>query len=165
MPLHLGNPYSTSHPGCPAWHTSSSCSVVPPPSGSARHHLQTWTLDHGTLGPKPWGPRDPGGGAPFPYRFQPAESHGQKKVRKNCSSAWARKIAEETCSWVFFGGHDFRMAMQQPNWWNPQKYLVQDSSVQSCCRLVATNKDNAGCNVVWVDGRNPLGEHRTSRWK
>ena len=55
--------------------------------------------------------------------------------------------------------------MQQPNWWNPQKYLVQDSSVQSCCRLVATNKDNAGCNVVWVDGRNPLGEHRTSRWK
>jgi hypothetical protein len=28
----------------------------------------------------------------------------KKKARKNCSSAWARKIAEETCSWVFLEG-------------------------------------------------------------
>ena len=165
MPLHLGNPYSTSHPGCPAWHTSSSCSVVPPPvvQPGIISRLGPWTMG-------PWVPShgDPGTRGEGP-RFHTVSSQPsrmvKKKARKNCSSAWARKIAEETCSWVFFGGHDFRMAMQQPNWWNPQKYLVQDSSVQSCCRLVATNKDNAGCNVVWVDGRNPLGEHRTSRWK
>ena len=56
-----------------------------------------WVPSHGDPGTRGEGPRF------HTVSSQPSRMV-KKKARKNCSSAWARKIAEETCSWFFLEG-------------------------------------------------------------